>query len=47
MVTKPYLTGAHYGIISWVIQRITAVCILVLVTLFVIALFFIPSTFEG
>ena len=47
MVTKPYLTGAHYGIISWLIQRLTAVCILILAILFVISLFFIPSTFEG
>lgn len=44
MVDK-YLTGAHYGIKDWVIQRITAIIMLLYTLLLIIGLFSLPKDY--
>ena len=42
-----HLTGAHYGLRDWVLQRITAVIMLVYTVFLLIGLFAMPNTYEG
>lgn len=46
MVTR-YLTGAHYGIKDWLIQRLSAVLIVVFSIILLIGLFCTPSTYAS
>lgn len=46
MVNRP-VTGAHYGIISWLQQRVTAVIMLVITILFVASIAFIASQVDS
>lgn len=41
------LTGAHYGIGSWLLQRITAVLMLVYTLILAIFLFYLPHDFDS
>lgn len=41
------LVGAHYGLRDWIFQRVTAVVMLLYTVLFLGALLFIPSDYEG
>lgn len=47
MVTKHHITGAHYGLRDWMMQRVTAVIMAIYTAVLVLFLFSMPDTYEG
>lgn len=46
-MVKKHLTGAHYGIISWLQQRVTAVIMLIITLVFVGLILFIANNIDA
>ncbi|MFH4416023.1 MAG: succinate dehydrogenase, hydrophobic membrane anchor protein [Neisseriaceae bacterium] len=46
-MVKRTLTGAHYGVKDWLLQRLTAAIMVVFSSVILVGLFFFPSSYAG